>query len=94
MARFFIDRPVFAWVLAIATMLMGVLAIRSLPINQYPNIAPPPVNITVTYPGASAADGAETRSCRVIEQQLNGLDGLRYMSPRDRATATAAPTSR
>jgi len=54
MARFFIDRPVFAWVLAIITMMAGVLAITSLPIEQYPKVAPPSVTISATYPGASA----------------------------------------
>lgn len=79
MSRFFIDRPVFAWVLALAIMLAGALAIRSLPVNQYPNIAAPAVMITVTYPGASAQTVQDT-VLQVIEQQLNGLDGLRYIS--------------
>ncbi|MNG65571.1 Multidrug resistance protein MexB [compost metagenome] len=79
MSRFFIDRPIFAWVIALAIMLGGALAIHSLPVNQYPNIAAPAVQITVTYPGASAQTVQDT-VVQVIEQQLNGLDGLRYIS--------------
>ncbi|WP_424139387.1 efflux RND transporter permease subunit [Roseomonas chloroacetimidivorans] len=77
MARFFIDRPVFAWVIAVGIMLMGVIAIRSLPIAQYPTIAPPTIQITVTYPGASAQTVQNT-VVQIIEQQMNGLDGLQY----------------
>ncbi len=79
MSRFFIDRPIFAWVLAIVVMLAGVLAIRQLPVNQYPNVAAPAVAIMVTYPGASAQTVQDT-VVQVIEQQLNGLDNLRYIS--------------
>jgi len=79
MSRFFIDRPIFAWVIALAIMLGGALAIRALPVNQYPNIAAPAVQISVTYPGASAQTVQDT-VVQVIEQQLNGLDGLRYIS--------------
>jgi len=79
MSRFFIDRPIFAWVIALAIMLGGALAIHGLPVNQYPNIAAPAVQITVTYPGASAQTVQDT-VVQVIEQQLNGLDGLRYIS--------------
>ncbi|WP_416427766.1 efflux RND transporter permease subunit (plasmid) [Pseudomonas sp. App30] len=79
MANFFINRPIFAWVIAIVIMLAGGLAILKLPVNQYPNIAAPAVNITVTYPGASAQTVQDT-VVQVIEQQLNNLDGLRYMS--------------
>ncbi|UZE96141.1 efflux RND transporter permease subunit [Alkalimarinus alittae] len=79
MSNFFIDRPIFAWVLAILLTLMGVLSIKSLPVNQYPNVAPPAVAITLTYPG-SAAQTVEDTVTQVIEQQLNGLDGLRYIS--------------
>jgi multidrug efflux pump len=79
MSRFFIDRPIFAWVIALVIMLGGVLAIKSLPVNQYPNIAAPAVQISVTYPGASAQTVQDT-VVQVIEQQLNGLDGLRYIS--------------
>jgi multidrug efflux pump len=76
-SRFFIDRPVFAWVIAIVIMLAGLFAISTLPIEQYPDIAPPQVNIRATYPGASA-DVLETSVTQVIEQQLTGVDGLIY----------------
>lgn len=79
MARFFIDRPVFAWVISILIMGIGVLAIRLLPIAQYPQIAPPSVTISGSYPGASADTVANTVT-QVIEQQMTGLDGLRYFS--------------
>ncbi|MGF6788388.1 hydrophobe/amphiphile efflux-1 (HAE1) family protein [Paraburkholderia sp. 35.1] len=79
MSKFFIGRPIFAWVIALVIMLTGVLAIRALPVNQYPNIAAPAVRITVNYPGASAQTVQDT-VVQVIEQQLNGLDGLRYMT--------------
>lgn len=79
MSRFFIDRPIFAWVIALVIMLAGGLSILSLPVNQYPSIAPPAVGIQVNYPGASAQTVQDT-VVQVIEQQLNGIDGLRYMS--------------
>jgi len=79
MAKFFIDRPIFAWVLAIILMLAGVLAIRTLPIAQYPPIAPPAVAITVTYPGASA-ETVQSTVVQVIEQQMSGIDHLLYFS--------------
>ncbi|MER3356645.1 MAG: efflux RND transporter permease subunit [Hoeflea sp. D1-CHI-28] len=88
MARFFIDRPVFAWVISILIMGIGVLAIRLLPIAQYPQIAPPSVTISGTYPGASADTVANTVT-QVIEQQMTGLDGLRYFS----SSSTAAGRS-
>jgi multidrug efflux pump len=78
MAKFFIDRPVFAWVIAIVLMLAGALSIVSLPISQYPSIAPPSISIQVTYPGASAQTVQDT-VVQVIEQQMNGLDGLEYI---------------
>ena len=79
MSRFFIDRPIFAWVLALVIMLAGGLAILNLPINQYPNIAAPAVSIQVSYPGASAQTVQDT-VVQVIEQQMNGIDNLRYLS--------------
>ena len=79
MSRFFIDRPIFAWVIAIILMLAGVLAIKTLPIAQYPSIAPPAVSITATYPGASAETVASTVT-QPIEQQMKGLDHLEYFS--------------
>ena len=79
MARFFIDRPVFAWVISILIMGLGLLAIRTLPVAQYPQIAPPSVSIRAVYPGASAETVANTVT-QIIEQQMTGLDGLRYFS--------------
>ena len=79
MSRIFIDRPIFAWVLAIIVMLMGLGAIFSLPIAQYPDIAPPQVNIRATYPGASA-ETVQNSVTQVLEQQLSGIDGLLYFS--------------
>ena len=79
MSKFFIDRPIFAWVIALVIMLAGGLSILKLPINQYPSIAPPAVSIQVSYPGASAQTVQDT-VVQVIEQQLNGIDGLRYIS--------------
>ena len=79
MAKFFIDRPVFAWVVSILIMLMGALAITKLPVAQYPSIAPPSVSITATYAGASAEILQDTVTA-VIEQQMSGIDGLLYIS--------------
>ncbi|HEX3652500.1 MAG TPA: efflux RND transporter permease subunit [Rhizomicrobium sp.] len=78
-SRFFIDRPVFAWVIAIVIMLAGALSITTLPIEQYPNIAPPSVNIDATFPGASAVT-VQNSVTQVIEQQLTGIDNLLYFS--------------
>ncbi len=79
MAQFFIDRPIFAWVIAIIIMLAGILAIKQLPVAQYPAIAPPQVSINATYPGASAKTIEDTVT-QVIEQKMNGIDNLTYMS--------------
>ncbi|MGL4858939.1 MAG: efflux RND transporter permease subunit, partial [Enterobacteriaceae bacterium] len=79
MANFFIDRPIFAWVLAIITMLTGILAIVKLPVAQYPTIAPPTVTVSAFYPGADATT-VQNSVTQVIEQNMNGLDGLMYMS--------------
>lgn len=79
MARFFIDRPIFAWVIAILTMFLGTLSLKSLPVAQYPEIAPPQVSIVGMYPGANATT-IENSVTQVIEQNLTGLDGFRYMS--------------
>jgi multidrug efflux pump len=79
MSRIFIDRPIFAWVIAIITMLAGLGAIFSLPIAQYPNVAPPQVNIRANYPGASA-ETIQNSVTQIIEQQLTGIDGLLYFS--------------
>jgi len=79
MARFFIDRPIFAWVIAIVIMLAGALSVLRLPISQYPEIAPPSVKITSKYPGASAKI-IEDSVTQIIEQNMNGLDNLIYMN--------------
>jgi multidrug efflux pump len=79
MSKFFIDRPIFAWVIALVIMLVGTLSILKLPINQYPAIAPPAIAIAVGYPGANAQTVQDT-VVQVIEQQLNGIDNLRYVS--------------
>lgn len=79
MSRIFIERPIFAWVLAIITMLAGVGAIFLLPVAQYPDVAPPQVNIRATFPGASA-ETLENSVTQIIEQQLTGIDGLLYFS--------------
>jgi multidrug efflux pump len=79
MSKFFIDRPIFAWVIAIVIMVAGALSILRLPIEQYPPIAPPTVQITARYPGASAVM-LENTVTQVIEQKMNGLDYLRYMT--------------
>lgn len=79
MSRFFIERPIFAWVLAIITMLAGVGAIMSLPIAQYPDVAPTQVGVSASYPGASA-ETLETSVTQVLEQQLTGIEGLLYFS--------------
>jgi len=79
MSRIFIDRPIFAWVLAIVVMMAGIGSVLSLPVAQYPDIAPVQVNIRATYPGASAQT-LETSVTQVIEQSLTGLDGLLYFS--------------
>ena len=79
MPRFFINRPIFAWVIAIMVMLAGLLAIKTLPVSQYPPIAPPQIAINATYSGASAQTVQDTVT-QVIEQKLNGIDNLIYMS--------------
>ena len=79
MSRFFINRPIFAWVLAIMVMLSGLLALKTLPVSQYPPIAPPQISINAMYPGASAQTVQDTVT-QVIEQKLNGIDNLIYMS--------------
>ena len=96
MAQFFINRPVFAWVLSIVIMLAGAMSIFTLPLEQYPNIAPPRVTINTTYTGASA-ETVDNSVTQVIEQQLKGIDSLLYMGStsdsagRSRTTLTFAP---
>ena len=91
MARFFIDRPIFAWVIAIVIMLAGVISILSLPIAQYPSIAPPSISISGSYPGASAKT-VEDAVTQVIEQKMKGIDGLRYMASSSDATGGVSIT--
>ncbi len=91
MARFFIDRPVFAWVVSILIMVLGGLAITQLPVAQYPNVAPPSISVTANYAGASAETLQETVTS-VIEQQLNGIDNLLYMSSSSDASGLATVT--
>ena len=88
MARFFIDRPIFAWVIAIVMMLAGALSIYNLPVEQYPTVAPPEVSIRATYPGASA-EAVEDSVTQVIEQQMNGIDNLLYIDSTSDSTGTA-----
>jgi multidrug efflux pump len=78
-SKFFIERPIFAWVIAIVLMMVGAIAVVTLPVAQYPSIAPPAVQITVTFPGASA-DTVQGTVVQVIEQQLSGIDHLLYFS--------------
>ena len=91
MSRFFIDRPIFAWVIALGILLVGLLALRSLPIEQYPDIAPPSLTISVTYPGADAAT-LEQNVIQIIEQQLNGVEGFLYMSSSSQSNGTGSIT--
>jgi multidrug efflux pump len=91
MARFFIDRPIFAWVIAIVIMLAGIISIFALPISQYPAIAPPSVSIVGTYPGASAKT-VEDAVTQVIEQKMKGIDGLRYISSSSDSTGSVKIT--
>lgn len=91
MSRFFIDRPVFAWVISIVLMGIGVLSVLSLPVSQYPQIAPPTVTVNATYPGASAQTVANTVT-QIIEQQLTGIDGMRYFSSNSTSSGTSTVT--
>ena len=91
MARFFIDRPIFAWVVSILIMVLGGLAITQLPVAQYPSVAPPSISVTANYAGASAESLQETVTS-VIEQQLNGIDNLLYMSSSSDASGLSVVT--
>jgi hydrophobe/amphiphile efflux-1 (HAE1) family protein len=91
MSRYFIDRPIFAWVIAIVLMMFGIIAIRSLPISQFPEIAPPTVTINATYPGADA-ETLERTTTQIIEQQLKGIDNLRYFSSQSSSAGTVTIT--
>ena len=89
LSRFFLDRPVFAWVIAIIMMVAGGLAIYNLPISQYPPIAPPSIAITAFYPGASA-ETVENSVTQIIEQKMTGFDKMLYLS----ATSDSSGASR
>ncbi len=91
MAGFFIDRPIFAWVISLGILLSGFIALRALPIEQYPEVAPPSLTITVVYPGADA-ETIEQNVTQVIEQQLNGVEGFLYMSSSSLSNGTATIT--
>ncbi|MEF1297148.1 multidrug efflux RND transporter permease subunit VmeB, partial [Vibrio parahaemolyticus] len=91
MARFFIDRPLFAWVLAILTMLAGIMSLFNLPVSQYPTISPTTITISARYPGASAKT-VEDSVTQVIEQNMTGLDYLRYLSSSSDAFGNATIT--
>ena len=91
MARFFIDRPIFAWVISLGILLSGFIALRALPIEQYPEVAPPSLAINVVYPGADAAT-LEQNVTQVIEQQLNGVEGFLYMASSSLSNGTASIT--
>lgn len=91
MSRFFIHRPIFAWVIAILIMLVGILAINNLPVEQYPKIAPPQVKVRAVYPGADA-ETVENSVTQIIEQQMKGIDGLMYMSSNSSAAGSASVT--
>src|SRR5690606_13590185 len=89
--RFFIDRPVFSWVIALTIMLGGVLALRVLPVEQYPSIVPPSLTVSAVYPGADASVLA-TNVTQVMELELNGVEGFLYMSSTSRSNGSATIT--
>jgi hydrophobe/amphiphile efflux-1 (HAE1) family protein len=91
MSRFFIDRPIFAWVIALVLVLAGVLAIRALPVAQFPALAPPQISVTAIFPGADAQT-LENTTTQVIEQQMKGLDHLVYFSSTSDSSGTATVT--
>ncbi|WP_407353741.1 efflux RND transporter permease subunit [Luteimonas sp. R10] len=91
MARFFIDRPIFAWVISIVITLAGILAISTLPLEQYPDIAPPSITVSASYTGASA-ETVQNSVTQILEQQMTGLDNLLYMSSSSSSAGTASVT--
>lgn len=91
MSHFFLERPVFAWVIAILIMLLGILAILNLPISQYPNIAPPSITVSARYPGASAQT-VENTVTQIIEEKMTGLDNLLYFSSQSDSSGNASLT--
>src|SRR5215213_5661536 len=90
-SRYFIERPIFAWVLAILVCLFGLLSIRSLPIAQFPALAPPQIGLTAIYPGADATTLDKTTT-QIIEQQLQGIDDLRYFSSQSSSSGQVTVT--
>ena len=88
MARFFINRPIFACVIALLIILGGTLTVLDMPVAQYPNIAPPSVRVTATYPGASANIVEETVTA-VVEQEMNGIEGLQSINSDSSSSGTA-----
>ncbi len=93
MSRYFIDRPIFAYVLAVMVVIAGLLSLRSLPIAQFPAIAPPAVSITANYPGADAQT-LENTTTQIIEQQMKGIDHLRYFSSSSSSAGSVITTIR
>ena len=91
MARFFIDRPIFAWVIALFIMVLGGVAVKTLPIAQYPTVAPPSIVVNVAYPGASA-QVLEDSVISVIEREMNGAQGMIYMESTSQANGTGSIT--
>src|SRR5690606_30892576 len=91
MGKFFIDRPVFAWVIALFILLAGALSITALPIAQYPAIAPPSVVVTAIYPGATA-ETLDNSVTSLIEQEINGAPGLIYMESQSQSNGQAQIT--
>jgi len=89
--RFFIDRPIFAWVISLCILLSGFIALRALPVEQYPEIAPPSLSISVVYPGADA-ETLEQNVIQIIEQQLNGVEGFLYMDSSSQSNGTGSIT--
>ena len=92
MSRIFIERPIFAWVIAIIIVLMGIGAIVSLPVGQYPDVAPTQISIRANYPGASA-ETLENSVTQVLEQELTGLEGLLYFSSSSTSRGSASVTA-
>ncbi len=90
--RFFIDRPIFSWVIALTILLGGIISLRVLPVERYPAIAPPSLTVSAVYPGADASVMA-TNVTQVMEQELNGVEGLLYMSSTSRSNGTAGITA-
>ena len=88
MSKFFIDRPIFAWVISLLIVLLGVMAISQLPVAQYPSVAPPSININATYAGASA-ETLQNTVTSIIEQQINGIDNLLYISSTSNSSGLA-----